>query len=65
MQWRSLTFSTGGRKCIYQKISIELGVENVYTQNFLYKNYLYNTTERKVRGVGRPPDTFKAAPMAL
>ncbi|MFS8002298.1 hypothetical protein Hanom_Chr13g01200491 [Helianthus anomalus] len=45
---------TGGRKCIYLKISIEPGVENVYTQKFLYENYIYNTTKRKVRGVGRP-----------
>ncbi|MFS7907747.1 hypothetical protein Hanom_Chr01g00074951 [Helianthus anomalus] len=45
---------TGGRKRIYPKISIEPGVENVYTQKFIYENYIYNTTERKVRGVGRP-----------
>ncbi|MFS7925115.1 hypothetical protein Hanom_Chr04g00280761 [Helianthus anomalus] len=44
----------GGRKRIYPKISIEPGVENVYTQKFLYENYIYNTTERKVWGVGRP-----------
>ncbi|MFS8027669.1 hypothetical protein Hanom_Chr16g01501441 [Helianthus anomalus] len=39
---------------IYPKISIEPGVENIYTQKFLYENYIYNTTGRKVRGVGRP-----------
>ncbi|MFS7900128.1 hypothetical protein Hanom_Chr00s096330g01801451 [Helianthus anomalus] len=44
----------GGRKRIYPKISIESGLENVYTQKFIYENYIYNTTERKVRGVGRP-----------
>ncbi|MFS7920242.1 hypothetical protein Hanom_Chr03g00222191 [Helianthus anomalus] len=45
---------TGGRKRIYPKNSIEPGVERVYTQNFLYENHIYNTTERKIRGVGRP-----------
>ncbi|MFS7916225.1 hypothetical protein Hanom_Chr02g00174621 [Helianthus anomalus] len=30
------------------------GVENVYIQKFIYENYINNTTERKVRGVGRP-----------
>ncbi|KAF5801382.1 hypothetical protein HanXRQr2_Chr06g0247491 [Helianthus annuus] len=30
------------------------GVENVYAQKFLYENYIYNTTERKVQGVGHP-----------
>ncbi|MFS7957885.1 hypothetical protein Hanom_Chr07g00671671 [Helianthus anomalus] len=45
---------TGGRKCIYPKNSIEPGVENVYTQKFLYENYIYNTTKRKVQGVRRP-----------
>ncbi|MFS8025587.1 hypothetical protein Hanom_Chr16g01476861 [Helianthus anomalus] len=29
-----------------------LKVANVYTQKFLYENYIYNNTERKVRGVG-------------
>ncbi|MFS8017056.1 hypothetical protein Hanom_Chr15g01375771 [Helianthus anomalus] len=47
----------GGRKRIYQKISIEPGIENVYTQKFLYENYIYNTINRKVQRVGRlyPP----------
>ncbi|MFS7927338.1 hypothetical protein Hanom_Chr04g00307901 [Helianthus anomalus] len=54
-QWRSLRFPTGGRKRIYPKISIEPGVENVYTQKFVYESYIYSTTERKVRKVGRPP----------
>ncbi|MFS8009463.1 hypothetical protein Hanom_Chr14g01285041 [Helianthus anomalus] len=45
---------TGGRKRMYPKISIEPGVENVYTQKFMYENYIYITTERKVRRVGRP-----------
>ncbi|MFS7963229.1 hypothetical protein Hanom_Chr08g00735621 [Helianthus anomalus] len=44
----------GGVENIYPKISIEPGVENVYTKIFLYENYIYNITERKVRGVGRP-----------
>ncbi|MFS8014768.1 hypothetical protein Hanom_Chr15g01348381 [Helianthus anomalus] len=39
---------------MYPKISIEPGVKNVYTQKILYENRIYNTTERKVRGVGRP-----------
>ncbi|MFS7975772.1 hypothetical protein Hanom_Chr10g00884641 [Helianthus anomalus] len=43
-----------GRKRIWPKISIEPGVKNVYIQKFLYENYIYNTTKRKVRGVGRP-----------
>ncbi|KAJ0896482.1 hypothetical protein HanRHA438_Chr08g0335151 [Helianthus annuus] len=29
----------------YPKISIEPGVENLYTQKFLYGSYIYNTTE--------------------
>ncbi|KAJ0859871.1 hypothetical protein HanRHA438_Chr13g0617561 [Helianthus annuus] len=44
----------GCRKRIYPKICIKWGVENVYTQKFLYKNYILSTTERKVQGVGRP-----------
>ncbi|MFS7950676.1 hypothetical protein Hanom_Chr07g00585961 [Helianthus anomalus] len=54
LQWRSLTMKMGGRKRIYPKFSIEPRVENVYTQKNLYENYIYNTTERKVRRVGRP-----------
>ncbi|MFS7907332.1 hypothetical protein Hanom_Chr01g00070021 [Helianthus anomalus] len=42
----------GGQKRIYPKISIEPGVKNVYNQEFLYESYIYNTTERKVRGGG-------------
>ncbi|MFS7991854.1 hypothetical protein Hanom_Chr12g01075471 [Helianthus anomalus] len=53
----------GGRKSIYLKISIELGVKNIYTPKFLYENYIYNTTGRKVRGSGAPPDPFKASPL--
>ncbi|MFS7889947.1 hypothetical protein Hanom_Chr00s000006g01612981 [Helianthus anomalus] len=47
-------FDRGGRKRIYQIFSIKRGVENVYTQKFLYKNYILSTTQRKFRGVGRP-----------
>ncbi|MFS7889368.1 hypothetical protein Hanom_Chr00s000004g01606151 [Helianthus anomalus] len=30
------------------------GVENVYTQKFLYENYIFSANERKVRRVGHP-----------
>ncbi|KAF5823396.1 hypothetical protein HanXRQr2_Chr01g0037911 [Helianthus annuus] len=59
-------FYEGGRKRIYPKISIEPGVENIYTQKFLYENYIYNTTGRKVRGggwSGAPPGPIKASPL--
>ncbi|MFS7955922.1 hypothetical protein Hanom_Chr07g00648461 [Helianthus anomalus] len=52
----------GGRKRIYQKNSIEPGVENIYTQKILYENYIYNTTERKVREIPRVPVPLKLCP---
>ncbi|KAJ0615818.1 hypothetical protein HanIR_Chr02g0083551 [Helianthus annuus] len=46
----------GGVENVYTKKFLKnRGVENVYTQKFLYENYIYNTTERKVRRVGRSP----------
>ncbi|MFS7969602.1 hypothetical protein Hanom_Chr09g00811151 [Helianthus anomalus] len=54
----------GGRKTYIPKISIESGGQKrIYIQKFLYENYIYNTTERKVRGSGAPPGPFKASPM--
>ncbi|MFS7989090.1 putative 2-isopropylmalate synthase [Helianthus anomalus] len=55
-----------GVKNVYtQKYLQNWWVENVYTQKFLYENYIYNTTERKVRGVGHaPPAPLKLRPSA-
>ncbi|MFS8022345.1 hypothetical protein Hanom_Chr16g01438381 [Helianthus anomalus] len=53
----------GGQKHIYQKISIEPRLENIYTQNFLYENYIYNNTERKIRESGAPPRPFCTSPV--
>ncbi|MFS7896822.1 putative nepenthesin [Helianthus anomalus] len=54
-QWRSLNFSAGGAKTYIPKNFYRTGgAENVYTHKFLYENYIYNTTERKIRGGGRP-----------
>ncbi|MFS8035284.1 putative transcription factor homeobox-WOX family [Helianthus anomalus] len=55
----------GGRKRIYLKISIKWRVENVYTQKFLYENYILSTTERKVWRIGRPLPPHYAAPLFL
>ncbi|MFS7999063.1 hypothetical protein Hanom_Chr12g01161561 [Helianthus anomalus] len=54
----------GGRKHIYPKFSIELGVENVYTQTFLYQNFRYNTTDRKVWGSNAPSRPFYTSPLS-
>ncbi|MFS7934646.1 hypothetical protein Hanom_Chr05g00394051 [Helianthus anomalus] len=68
MQWRNLRFPTEESKTYIPKISIKPGVKNVYNQKFLYENYILSTTERKVRGVGRPllpPQSYALGSMVI
>ena len=63
-------FQVGGRdlnfffhKAIFQVYQNFRGVETDYIEIFLHENYIPYTSQKKFRGVGRPPGPLEAAPL--
>jgi hypothetical protein len=71
-QWRSLEFFFGGSgsnfffpKAIFQVYRNFRGVETEYTEIFLHENYIPPISQKKFRGVGRPPGPYEASPLLV
>ncbi|MFS7898885.1 hypothetical protein Hanom_Chr17g01571651 [Helianthus anomalus] len=63
-QWRSLKFSSGGRKCIILKNLYRIGGSKAYIpKNFYTKTTCTTLLSEKFGGSGAPPGPLNATPL--